>query len=290
MKNKILIGFFLIICSGSSFSQNKIKYKLACDRAYSFFEKKDYQTFIIEIEKVEKKYQLSGEELVHKSIAYGRLNQKQNAIDAMAKSWQTLNIDMSFRLYDMFKIDSLLNFSKEDWSEVKERNKKVAFSRGVRNSDSIKIVLSKRMDMDQLIRELYFSEPDSLKRCDVLVKMKIEDSISQTILSEFILTIGFPGDSICPNNQAIAELILFHATNKVFFERHNKVLLNQIKKGLISPYAYAYWYDRCMMEQSLPPKYFNYYFLPKISTKDIIKNRMKIGMSMYYEIENSYYN
>jgi hypothetical protein len=286
---KTITVIFLLI-NFNFLGQKTVKYKRKCDKAYSYFLAGNYSKFINEIEKIERNYRLMGEELVHKSIAYGRLNQKEKAVIEMSKSWNALYIDASFRLYDMFKIDSLLNFTKSDWQIVKDNNKNFDISRGLIYSDSLKKILTERMDLDQFLRESMFSQTDTILRKEIAEKIEFEDSISGLVLSEIIFKHGFPGDSICHLNQSIGELVLYHATSKDFFLKHNLTLKKQIDLGLISPYAYAYWYDRCMMRQNLPTKYFNYYFLPKKSKKSILKYRKKIGMSIYYEIENSNYN
>lgn len=228
--------------------------------------------------------------MYHYAIALGKLNKKPESINMVLKSWKKMSIDWSFRLYDQWKIDSLLHFEKSDWEFIEREYLKNKPKRGISASDSIVKLLTNRMDIDQLTRDNFFTEPDSIKRISLLNKLHFEDSISQSILSAIIFLYGFPGDTICVGNQGVSELILWHSTSLSFYKKHNDILLKNINKGFISPYAYAYWYDRCMMVQSLPPKYFNYYFLPKISTKEIIKNRRKIGMSMYYEVENSFYN
>ncbi len=282
---KLLFLTGMITLTLPFYAQNIIKYKIKCDRAYKCFVKKDYQGYLKEINKIERQYPLKGEELFHKGISLAQLNRKDEAAETIRLSWQITNIDRSFRLYDYYKTDSLLGFTDKQNKRIFEGEETYDWNRGLKFSDSLKLLLNNLMERDQNDRERFFSTSDSLTRIKLVILMNYNDSLSQIHLNEIISKFGFPGDSICHNHQAIGELLLFHAINLTFFNRNQKRLLEQVNSGFISPYAYAYWYDRCMIEQNKKPLYFYFSFIkPDLRKSKLYKNRKKIGMSKYYRL------
>jgi hypothetical protein len=281
---KTILCCALVLLFTTTSAQNIIKYKNQCEKAYSHFLLKEYANYINAIDEIGKKYPLKGEELYHKAISLSQCNRKDEAVEVLRQAWRTTYIDLSFRCYKYSETSNLLGFSDAQNLRLNEGNDTEDWNRGFTAGDSLIKLMNTLMDIDQNDRELLFSGTDSLTFIRNHKTLAFHDSIAQVRLNEIIEKYNFPGDSICHNHQAASELMLWHATNKTFFEQNNKRLFAQINQGFISPYAYAYWYDRCMIDQDKAPKYFQFSFVPKLSESKIYKNRRKIGMSKYYEL------
>jgi len=126
---------------------------------------------------------------------------------------------------------------------------------------------------------LYSKDSDEYIKHEEL--MLREDSVNQIEFLNYIKEDGYPG--IYKSRTDIMGTILLHVHNNLL-EAFNKVLLKEIKKGNIDPFYYGRMMDRigCIVKNE---SYYYSYPVKKECVPEgeqIIKNRIRIGMSPYF--------
>ncbi|SFT84796.1 hypothetical protein SAMN05216474_2670 [Lishizhenia tianjinensis] len=282
---------------------NGITYKQSCEFAYdAAFRNEDFKSALEILDTLAQNTSLKGEEFVLKAYCYKAVGDTNSAANMLSKAWSTpffdFNIIFEAGIQELSLANITTGFSVEQMKRVKE-GFVLYEKRKTKIGDSLTEVLVTMVKEDQQTRRIrkynesyYGSDHDSTKAAEE--RVFYIDSLNQSKLKDIIKEYGFPGDWLCPGQSYLIGTLLMHATRKEFYLEMKEILIDEVRKGHLAPSNFAYWEDRYYIDVLNKMKY-GVYPLPtnfsgvRLSKKDIIDNRMEIGLSKYFGNFNSEY-
>lgn len=296
MKHLFFISFLLLSVNAFTQDINYIDYKQKCEKAYELaFDLSNYEGSLKILDNISQKTPLLAEEYMLKSYCYKQLGNNKKSAENLKQAWGTRFLDFnSIMPSGIPQLNPTLiteGYSEEE-TKIVEEGYELYNQRRTDLSDSLTTLLNELFTKDQEIRDIYWEVKqnegvNSDKTKEAFIAMEQVDLENQKILKSIICKYGFPGNWICLGCTGPANILLLHASIESFYiEMHDK-LYDELIKGHISPSDFALWEDRYMRDY----KKTSLYGLPTgskepennhLSKEQMIKNRLKIGLTKYY--------
>lgn len=217
------------------------------------------------------------------SRALWKIGNKKRALKELEKDWQymTLFIEKDTSWFEGMEV----KYRRKIEEKMLDQQKRFV-------DEPVKTFIDSLRKMDQELRRSYSDSivlarergDDSSYSKRFFTALRIQDSITGSLIIEYTTMHGFPGGKNANWNQLIATPMLHMP--KEWFIKNYELLLNEVRKGNLEPWILAMGIDRMFVikkseYENICP--YNWYYHDGIEDPFIVfQNSIKIGVSPYF--------